>query len=981
MNLEKPIHATLIASLFVGGALAQTQAPPTILRDLNATPFDVLGSEPSEFTRLGSQVVFAATTAQDGRELWSLDPVTGAASVLRDIAPGAASSTPHTLVAFAGFVWFCADDGVHGRELWRTDGTPAGTELFVDLRASGSAFVSELTVTGNQLFFAAYVDGAGRELVVTDGTVTGTATLDVAAGPEHSSPSNLTALGNELWFAATTATTGVELWRSNGTPAGTNLAAEVVAGPEGSRPEQMQDLGGRVVFTTNGEVWSTDGTPASTSYVADGAFLSRIGPVAYFTSGASLYSTDGTATNTQLVTTLSVSTLVGINGLTALGSRMLIHVPGGFWGFPDITFASDGTAVGTVQLQQIVPTTVVVDGGLGWFASFDANTIGIPPFNGAQIWRTDGTTAGTTLAFQVSSTAVDGHPENLAILSGPTQVLFSAVDATGREPWIFDPTSNAGQQLANLGDDNGRTVAGRPYEIVDAAGTAYLAHTDPTPRLLRSDGTTSGTNEIVPPGPGQPSSARDLVTAGTRTFFRTYDLPDGYRLWASDGTAAGTVLIDLDNNTYPKDLVVAEDLLYFTCQDQFLRTNLWRTDGTQQGTFEAVPRPEFGDFSEIQPLGRGIVFGYQTYAMGAEPYYNDGTPGGTVMLGDLEPGANSSSPHDFVTLGERCFFVGRHGRLLVTDGTPSGTSEPLAGWSSVPTGIRNLFAARDRIWFTGSTSTSDVGLWTTDGTIAGTTLVTDLPVTPVIAYTLTYHQLGEDLLFELWVNGALALWHSDGTGPGTSHLYNGAIQSLVVTGEREAWFLGEDPAHGFELWRTDGTAAGTALFADLMPGAESSYPRHLALSGGRLFFGAEHPQLGNEPWTVQLQATSQDIGYGCTPTTSIPPSMWSDDPVRGTTANVHIAHGPAPGIGVAMISNYTTTTYPLGSGACDYFVDAGLVFLGYAVTAGGSATVPLAIPNKPTLDGLRFRMQALTIPVTGLLAAELSNGVTLTIGQ
>lgn len=166
-----------------------------------------------------------------------------------------------------------------------------------------------------------------------------------------------------------------------------------------------------------------------------------------------------------------------------------------------------------------------------------------------------------------------------------------------------------------------------------------------------------------------------------------------------------------------------------------------------------------------------------------------------------------------------------------------------------------------------------------------------------------------------------------------------------------------------------------------MPGPASSLPHNMTFSGGRLLFTAEHPQLGKEPWVLDLHATSQDVGYGCTPTTTIPPRLWSDDPVLGTTAMMQVAHGPESGLGIPLISNYTTSVHALGSGFCDYFVDGGLVVLGYAITPGGMASIPLSIPNNAALEGQRFRLQALTLPVSGLLQAELSNGVTLTIGR
>ncbi|PGH59496.1 hypothetical protein CRT60_00095, partial [Azospirillum palustre] len=74
-----------------------------------------------------ASAVFAATDNASGNEMWGTDG--RRATLLRDIAPGAASSEPQGFIELHERVYFSADDGVHGRELWSTDGTPGGTRL------------------------------------------------------------------------------------------------------------------------------------------------------------------------------------------------------------------------------------------------------------------------------------------------------------------------------------------------------------------------------------------------------------------------------------------------------------------------------------------------------------------------------------------------------------------------------------------------------------------------------------------------------------------------------------------------------------------------------------------------------------------------------------------------------------------------------------------------------------------------------------
>ena len=65
------------------------------------------------------------------------------------------------------------------------------------------------------------------------------------------------------------------------------------------------------------------------------------------------------------------------------------------------------------------------------------------------------------------------------------------------------------------------------------------------------------------------------------------------------------------------------------------------------------------------------------------------------------------------------------------------------------------------------------------------------------------------------------------------------------------WFAATDAEHGRELWRTDGTPAGTRLAADILPGPFSSDPLDLVATDDFLFFTAFDLEHGAEPWRVR----------------------------------------------------------------------------------------------------------------------------------
>jgi ELWxxDGT repeat protein len=62
------------------------------------------------------------------------------------------------------------------------------------------------------------------------------------------------------------------------------------------------------------------------------------------------------------------------------------------------------------------------------------------------------------------------------------------------------------------------------------------------------------------------------------------------------------------------------------------------------------------------------------------------------------------------------------------------------------------------------------------------------------------------------------------------------------------FFSAVDGGHGRELWRSDGTDAGTRVARDINPGAPSSHPGNLTKLAGTLFFTAADGTHGRELW-------------------------------------------------------------------------------------------------------------------------------------
>jgi ELWxxDGT repeat protein len=67
-------------------------------------------------------------------------------------------------------------------------------------------------------------------------------------------------------------------------------------------------------------------------------------------------------------------------------------------------------------------------------------------------------------------------------------------------------------------------------------------------------------------------------------------------------------------------------------------------------------------------------------------------------------------------------------------------------------------------------------------------------------------------------------------------------------GQGLSYFGASDPAHGIELWRTDGTPAGTRRLTDACAGRCHSLPQVVRVEAGRVFFTADDGFSGRELW-------------------------------------------------------------------------------------------------------------------------------------
>jgi len=368
-----------------------------------------------------------------------------------------------------------------------------------------------------------------------------------------------------------------------------------------------------------------------------------------------------------------------------------------------------------------------------------------------------------------------------------------------------------------------------------------------TPYLVKDINTTVS-------GETKSSSPQEFASFGNRIFFVATTDEAGTELWSTDGTSGGTVLVaDIipgPGSSSPTGLKVVNGLLLFTARDVDHGLELWRSDGTAAGTrmlLDLNPGPSSAQPRQFVPFKNGMLFSADDGTTGRELWFTDGTAGGTRLVRDMNPGAGSTSLNSLFPFGNNIYIYTSSGDLWKTDGTDAGTVKIM------PLEARNFLVLGSQFLFEGFTEAEGTELWISDGTAAGTHMVTDLLPGPHGAFETAFSTQG----FRRFGNGALfvandgvhgrELWFTDGTAagtrmvrdlvPGAKGMFDLSYAFITTLGDY-AYFVAFDEEHGNELWRTDGTESGTGFFADLNPGKGSSSPVAFLVSGGQLFLVA-----------------------------------------------------------------------------------------------------------------------------------------------
>ncbi|MGL1888487.1 MAG: T9SS type A sorting domain-containing protein [Reichenbachiella sp.] len=668
-------------------------------------------------------------------------------------------------ITYNGHVYFIQDDGTNGFEVWRTDGTT--TEIFTDIDNDVYGDPFSLTVWNGSLYFSTSMSSTW----ISDGTVPGTEVFTSTYGTIIPAATKLYLI--DVYTRNLSITDGIS---------GSDFIGTL--GSAGQGGYQFTTLVDGLFYTiydfntVGNELVYEDGNPANPPVVLDiypgtdgsfpGSFTVYDDKLYFF--GVKYYTGSGTNNDGQ-------------------GYKSL--------------FESDGTEVGTISIMDENNWAYIKRTPQEINMTVFNNKLYYVNFSGASELNTDLTTydgATHTVVHTFTNSNYNNAFKRLDFHKEINSVLyFRATDNKVLSSWETDGASVIASNLnlavsepTQLGDEifyssaqtlSSTDISGTVTEVYNYSNSSNLSVKGLTTlggnlffiapqdvdasQLWKTDGTTTTqltTNGITSTNGANPAP---IFTIANNLYF-TADDGTGTTLWKTDGTDINTSSI---SSIIPENGVEMNDEIFYTYVDG--TNKIGKTDGT---TFTELFDRQ-GTLSWLTASGSLLYYGSYNATDGNEIWVSDGTVGNILLL-DLAPGSLSTSPTDLMDVNGTLYFIG----LDLNKGTR--------------------------------------GLWKSDGTLLGTTLV--------------FSDANGDISQLTKYNDKLFFVYDDLFTGIEAKLYDTTIDDFIGFDLNES---GDSEPHGFQemggemyfftktprqLWTSDGTVNGTVEVPNLATASNSN---------------------------------------------------------------------------------------------------------------------------------------------------------------
>ena len=364
------------------------------------------------------------------------------------------------------------------------------------------------------------------------------------------------------------------------------------------------------------------------------------------------------------------------------------------------------------------------------------------------------------------------------------------------------------------------------------------------------------TYNVIDSSGAQSSKTLTIYIAKTPRLLSIYKDGSGREAYLSDGLSISLLkdISQISKASNPDLLTVSGDKLFFFAKDKLHGVSLWVSDGTPENTLllkDFQPHSSLLNYGEMIAYDQGVYFSVEDPLHGSELWKSDGTIGGTVLVRDLYPGQIGSLPSHFTLFQNILYFVaddGIHGRELwrssglaesthlVEDIRPGAIGSNPDQLTLCDNGLYLLFSAND--------GTHGTEPWYSNGVSAQ--MVADIYSGASGSTPQHLISIGNDFYFTADDGShGRELWKSDNASASLFvDLNSTVLDELTVMGSN-FYFVAHD-GNGTELWKSDLTAAGTAMLKDIRSGAGSSDPKYLSVMGSKLYFQANSGNTGKE---------------------------------------------------------------------------------------------------------------------------------------
>lgn len=309
--------------------------------------------------------------------------------------------------------------------------------------------------------------------------------------------------------------------------------------------------------------------------ISPGAFSSSLanfhvmdGELFFYTSQADLWKCNGTKGGTKLLKGLPNSRSLFQRQIVSLKGIVYFLLSDPIYG-PEI-WCYDKKLDKTYLLKDIFtgsnsgfsPTKLTVFNDSLYFIAYDFVKY-------YQVWRSDGTAAGTVRISNFSSHGQTALPLELYNVNGRLLALFADLSNSSSyefQLYLFDQTTgnfNLIKSFVNrsyLYPNNFISIGDKALFTVDDGVNGN--------ELWVTDFTGAGTNMVKDISMNaNNSNPRFMCSYNGKCYFNAYDDNFlGYQLWSTDGTEQGTKRIEIEigvNNVYPSSLTSFNGRLYF----------------------------------------------------------------------------------------------------------------------------------------------------------------------------------------------------------------------------------------------------------------------------------------------------------------------------------------------------------------------------------------------------------------------------------